>query len=329
MRSRMPSWVLVAAALFVVLNKPNAVRAQDAAHAIRISVDLREAPRRIFHSRMEIPAAPGPLTLVYPKWIPGEHGPNGPISDVAGVKFSAAGKAIAWRRDDEDMFAYECVVPEGGKCVEVSFDFLSPSSAEGFSTSPAASAEIAVLNWNLVLLYPLGQKSDDLSVVASLRLPAGWHFGTALPVASESGDSIEFKPASLTTLVDSTVLAGAHLKTVELSPGQTPNHQIHIAADSAAATEISPEQTAHLKQLVAENGALFGARHYRRYDFLLALSDYLTSFGEEHHESSDNRASERMLLDPDSFERDTDLLPHEFFHSWNGKYLFFNDTATP
>ncbi len=299
MRSRMPSWVLVAAALFVVLNKPNAVRAQDAAHAIRISVDLREAPRRIFHSRMEIPAAPGPLTLVYPKWIPGEHGPNGPISDVA------------------------------GKCVEVSLDFLSPSSAEGFSTSPAASAEIAVLNWNLVLLYPLGQKSDDLSVVASLRLPAGWHFGTALPVASESGDSIEFKPASLTTLVDSTVLAGAHLKTVELSPGQTPNHQIHIAADSAAATEISPEQTAHLKQLVAETGALFGARHYRRYDFLLALSDYLTSFGEEHHESSDNRASERMLLDPDSFERDTDLLPHEFFHSWNGKYRRPKGLATP
>src|SRR5258708_30597357 len=122
MRSRMPSWVLVAAALFVVLNKPNAVRAQDAAHAIRISVDLREAPRRIFHSRLEIPAAPGPLTLVYPKWIPGEHGPNGPISDVAGVKFSASGKAISWRRDDEDMLSYHCVAPEVARSVCFSLD---------------------------------------------------------------------------------------------------------------------------------------------------------------------------------------------------------------
>ncbi len=288
MQLRRARFLLAAASWAGLLLPANTMRAQDAAHPIHIAVDLREAPRRIFHARLEIPAAPGPLTLVYPKWIPGEHGPNGPISDVAGVKFTAAGKAIPRRRDDADMFAFHCVVPQGANSVEVWLDFLSPGSAAGFSTSPAATAEIAVLNWNLVLLYPLGPKSDDLTVVASLRLPAGWHYGTALPVASELADSIEFKPASLTTLVDSTVLTGEHLKTIELSSGQTPHHQIHIAAESAAATAMSPEQTAHLKQLVAETGALFGARHYRRYDFLLALSDYLTPFGEEHHESSDN-----------------------------------------
>lgn len=329
MRSRTSRFILAAAILAGVLLAANAMRAQDATRSIRIAVDLREAPRRIFHARLEIPATQGTLTLVYPKWIPGEHGPNGPISDVAGVKFSAAGKPIAWRRDDADMFAFHCVVPEGINSIEVSLDFLSPSSAEGFSTSPAATAKIAVLNWNLVLLYPLGPKSDDLTFAASLRLPADWHYGTALPVASESADSIEFKPTSLTTLVDSPVLAGEYLKTIELSPGQTPNHQIHIAGESVAATGMSTEQTAHLKQLVAETGALFGARHYRRYDFLLALSDFLTSFGEEHHESSDNRAAERMLLDPDLFERDTDLLPHEFFHSWNGKYRRPAGLATP
>jgi predicted metalloprotease with PDZ domain len=329
MQLRISRFFLAAATWAVLFLAANTAQAQDAAHPIRIAVDLREAPRRIFHSRLEIPAAPGPLTLVYPKWIPGEHGPNGPISDVAGVKFSALGRPIAWRRDDVDMYAFHCVVPQGATAVEVSLDFLSPSSAEGFATSPAGSAETAVLNWNLVLLYPLGPKSDDLTFVASLRLPAGWHYGTALPVANESGDAVEFKPASLTTLVDSTVLAGAHLKTIELSPGQTPNHQIHIAADSAAATEMSAEQTTHLKQLVAETGALFGARHYRRYDFLLALSDYLTSFGEEHHESSDNREAERMLLDPDILERAADLLPHEFFHSWNGKYRRPAGLATP
>jgi predicted metalloprotease with PDZ domain len=304
-------------------------RAQTPAKAIRIAVDLREAPKRIFHSRMEFPVVAGPLTLVYPKWIPGEHGPNGPIVDVAGVHFRAGGKEIAWRRDDVDMYAFHCDVPAGADTLEVSLDFLSPTSAEGFSTSPTATSQIAVLNWNLVLLYPRGTKTDDATITASLKIPAGWKYGTALPVAKESGNTIEFEPASLTTLVDSTVLAGAHLRTFALGNNLQREHRIHIAGDSAAAAELSADHLAHLRQLVAETGALFGARHYRRYDFLLALSDNLTSFGEEHHESSDNRAAERMLLDADLFETGTDLLPHEFFHSWNGKYRRPAGLATP
>jgi predicted metalloprotease with PDZ domain len=306
-----------------------ALAAQEAYKAIHIAVDLREAPKRIYHAKMEFPVAAGPLTLVYPKWIPGEHGPNGPIVDVTGIRFRAGGKEIPWLRDDSDMFAFHCNVPAGVNTLEVSLDFLSPAASPGFSNSPASTAQIGILNWNLVLLYPLGPKSDDLTYVASLRIPAGWKYGTALPVERETSDEIEFKPASLTTLVDSTVLTGAFLRTFELSRGQQPGHRIHIAADSAAAAEATPEQVQHLRQLVAETGALFGARHYRRYDFLLSLSNNLSFFGEEHHESSDNRLPERTLLDPPILQATADLLPHEFFHSWNGKYRRPAGLATP
>ncbi len=303
--------------------------AQGNGKAIHIAVDLREAPKRIFHSNMTFPVSPGPLTLVYPKWIPGEHGPNGPVVDATGLRFHAGGKEIAWRRDDVDMFAFHCDIPAGANQLEVSLDFLSPAEAGGFSTSPTATSQLAVLNWNLVLLYPLGPKSDDITFVAGLKIPQGWKYATALPVARESADGIDFQPASLTTLVDSTVLTGAHLKTFDLSNGQKPEHRLNVAGDSAASVEASEDQIRHARQLVAETGALFGARHYRKYEFLLALSDHLTSFGEEHHESSDNRGAERMLLDPAEFERNTDLLPHEFFHSWNGKYRRPAGLATP
>ncbi len=287
---------------------------------IRITVDLREAPRRIFHAQLEIPAAPGRLTLVYPKWLPGEHAPSGPIADLAGVKFTAAGKPLPWRRDDVDMYAYHCEVPAGANTVEVTLDYLSPSGTGSFSTSPAATAQLAVLSWNTLLLYPRGSRSDEFTYTARLRLPASWKFSTALEVAKESAGEIEFQPVSLTTLVDSPVIAGAYLRAIPLTPGESPTHQIDAAGDSAAAVAMSPELVARYKQLVAETGPLFGARHYQHYRFLLSLSDYLHPFGLEHHQSSDDRAPERMLLDPDLRYIYGDLLPHEFVHSWNGKY---------
>ena len=111
-----------------------------------------------------------------------------------------------------------------------------------------------------------------------------------------------------------------HLRTIDLSKGQKPEHFLHIAAEGSAALAATPEHIQHLRQLVAETAPLFGARHYRRYDFLLSLSDSVSPDGVEHNESSDNRTAERLFLDPDLFETNTDLLPHEFFHSWNGKY---------
>jgi predicted metalloprotease with PDZ domain len=306
-----------------------AVNAQDARKPVRLSVDLREATKHIFHAKLSFSVTAGPLTLVYPKWIPGEHSPVGPIVNLTGLLFRADGKEIEWRRDDVDMFAFHCQVPVGVSELEVSLDYVSPSGPSAGRENPSATAQLAILNWYTVLLYPQDARSDDLTYTASLQTPAGWKYGTALPVASETGAAIEFRPASLTTLVDSPVLMGAHMRVIDLSPGQKPEHHIHIAAEGEAGLEIAPETVQQWRQLVAETGALFGARHYRHYEFLLAESDNVETDGVEHHESSDNRVPGRTFQDPNISDAMTDLLPHEFTHSWNGKYRRPAGLATP
>lgn len=287
---------------------------------IRLAVDLRDASRHIFHAKLNFAVKPGPLTLVYPKWIQGEHSPTGPILDLTGLKMSSNNKSVEWRRDDIDMYAFHINVPADATSLEVTLDYLSPADATGSRERPAATGQLAVLNWYLVTLCPQGPKTDELTYVASLLLPDGWKFGTALPVSKESAAEIEFAPATLTTLIDSPVITGAFLRHIDLSPGQKPSHYLHVAADGPGALEATPGEVQHLRQLVAETGALFGARHYRRYDFLLTLSDLLPPDGVEHHESSDNRTPEGLFLDADVRETQMDLLAHEFTHSWNGKY---------
>ena len=316
------------AAIFAMTVVSGGVKAQQASKPVKLEVDLREAARRIYHAKMEFPVKPGLLTLVYPKWIPGDHAPTGPILDATGLEFFANGREIAWRRDVEDMYAFACDIPAGAETLEVTLDYLLPSE-NGSGGDRSSTAQIAELPWNLVVLYPKGAKSDDMKFSAKLRIPAGWRFATALPVTKESNEGIEFETVSLATLVDSPVLAGAHMKTYDLSPGKIPAHRLNIAADSEAMAEASPEQIRALRQLVVETGALFGGRHYRHYDFLLAVTDHLRPSGLEHHESSDNRVPERTLRDPDILEGQMDLLPHEFFHSWNGKYRRPAGLATP
>jgi predicted metalloprotease with PDZ domain len=302
--------------------------AQGSSNPVKLEVDLREAPKRIFHAKMEFPVKPGPFALVYPKWLPGDHAPTGPIVDLTGVKFFANGKEVQWRRNTVDLYAFECVVPEGAKTLEATLDYLSPSEPVAAGV-PAATAQLAMLSWNMVLLYPRDTKSDEVNFSAKLRIPAGWKYATALHTMKESNEGIEFETVSLTTLVDSPVLTGAHMNTYDLSPGKNPAHRLNTAADSATMAEAPPEQITILRQLVAETGALFGGRHYRKYDFLLALTDHMQPNGLEHHESSDNRLPERTLHDPDLMETQMDLLPHEFFHSWNGKFRRPAGLATP
>jgi predicted metalloprotease with PDZ domain len=245
----------------------------------RIAVDLRDAARYIFHAQILLPVKPGPMTLVYPKWIPGDHSPIGPIHNLTGLKMTADGKEVAWQRDDVDMYAFHLEVPAGAKRLEIQLDYLLPSEVTGSREHPSATAQLAVLNWYLVTLYPQGARSNDLTYQASLRLPAGWKYGTALPVSKEAPGEIEFAPATLTTLIDSPVIAGAFFRDVDLSPGQKPPHALHIAADGPAALELSASEVQHLRQLIAEDYAIFGARHYRRYDFLLSLTDRMPADG--------------------------------------------------
>jgi len=295
---------------------------------VTISVDATAAPRKIFHATLHIPATPGDLTLYYPKWIPGEHAPDGPVVDLAGLFFKANGQTLKWRRDLLDGFTIHVEVPQGVSEVQADLDFLSPATFEGgFSAGSSATAKLAVISWNQVLLYPKGWKSDDINYSASLRLPQGWKYGTALPVASADGNEIHFSTVSLTTLVDSPVIAGEFLKVVPLA--QNPPTEMDIAADSAAALEAPPEVWDHYRSLVDQAGKLFGAQHYRDYHFLYSLSDHVAHFGLEHHESDDSRVDERSLVDESARKMAAGLLPHEYVHSWNGKYRRPADLATP
>jgi predicted metalloprotease with PDZ domain len=306
--------------------------AQDS--VIRLRLDATDAPRRLFHVQMTVPAKPGPLTLLYPQWIPGEHGPTGPITDVVGLRITANGQAIAWQRDSVNLYAFHMNVPDGVSALAVAFDFISAPDAGGFTSGASATSELAVLSWNQVLLYPQGIPADQLRYQATLRVPSSWRYGTALPVERESGNEIEFQPVSLTTLVDSPVSTGIHYRTIDLGKDGTIAHYLHIAGDSSRAIEITPPELDHYKNLVRETGALFGSRHYHSYHFLLTLSDHIASFGLEHHESSDDRLAERSLVDETARKTTAGLLPHEFVHSWNGKYrrpagLVTNDYSEP
>ena len=304
-------------------------RAQTPPGPIRLEVDSSQAPQKILHVHEEIPVKPGPLALYYPEWIPGEHMPDGPIIEVAGLKFSGGGKTIPWRRDLVEMFSIHLDIPAGISSLEADFDFLLSAPTSGFSAGASATASLNVLSWNQVLMYPSGFAARELTFVPSLRLPAGWKYGTALPGAKQNGDTIDFSPVPLNTLVDSPVLAGRYFREIQLTPGQDPPHYMDIAADSPAALAMTPETQMHFRQLVAEAGALFGVRHYRDYHFLLTLSDDVAHFGLEHHESSDDRTGERSLIDESERIGFAGLLPHEFVHSWNGKYRRPVGLATP
>ncbi len=287
--------------------------------SLRLFVDATEAPRGIVHGRIEISVKPGPLTLYYPKWIPGEHAPSGPIVELAGPRLTKDGRAVPWERDPLDMYAIRCVVPPGESHLEVALDALQ--SGEGtFTAGWSFTSRLLVLNWNQLLLYPAVPAPDQLMVSAHLQLPPGWKYGTALETTTEANGEIAFAPVSLTTLVDSPVLAGTYHRRIDLSPGQAPAHAIDIVCDSEEGLAASPDLIAAWRQLVSEAEALFGARHYRRYNFLLALSDNLTRLGLEHHESSDNRLHERALVDEELRGATAFLLAHEYVHSWIGKY---------
>ena len=233
----------------------------------------------MIHAQLHIPAKPGMLTLYYPKWIPGEHGPTGPITDLTGLKFTAGGKALAWRRDLQEGYEFHVEVPAGENEVTANFDYASPAQSGGeYTAGLAATEKLYIVNWNTLLLYPAGYRSDDLTYSASLSLPAGWKFGTSLHVTNQAGSEVHFAPVSLTTLVDGPVLTGEYFKAMPLST-ENPPAELDIAADSAAALDAPAEVWEHYRNLVKQAGLLFGARHYSEYHFLLTLSDHVAHFG--------------------------------------------------
>jgi predicted metalloprotease with PDZ domain len=293
------------------------------AETIALTVDATKSQQKMLHSHEVVPVKPGPFTIYYPKWIPGDHEPDGPISGVTGLKFEANGKVIPWKRDTLDVFTFHLEIPAGVSQLEADFDFIEPEE-------DSATDKLTVLEWNEVVLYPAGVMAQDLSYEAKLTLPEGWKFGTSLPIEKESGGKVTFKPISLDLLVDSPVIAGQYYRAVDVTPaGESIHHELDLVADSEDALKLSPDNQKQMTSLVAESGKLFGARHYRDYHFLLTLSDHVAHFGLEHHESNDSRLPERALISPGSGMALGGLLAHEFVHSWNGKFRRPKDLAVP
>jgi len=288
---------------------------------IKMDVDATEASRNLLHTTVHIPVRPGPFSFFYPKWIPGEHSPTGPINDMVGLRLTADGKAVSWTRDPVEMFAFRCDVPAGVSELQVAFDNVSQPGT-------TMSARLARIKWNRLVVYPRGLNSDAVRVDASIKLPAGWQFATALAVQRERREQIDFKEVSLTELVDSPMITGANFRKLTLA--STPVlHEMNIAADSPAALDVKPATLQGWQNLVKEANALFGAHHYRSYRFLLTLSDVGGSEGLEHHESSEDGVGEKALSDPGQLIDLGDLLGHEYTHSWNGKYRRPADLTTP
>jgi predicted metalloprotease with PDZ domain len=304
------------------------------AEPIRLDVDASEVGRRVIHVRETIPAEPGPLTLHYPKWIPGRHRPVGQISNVSGLKVTAKGEPLAWKRDDADPFTIHLTVPEGAKAVEVTFDLLLAAGTEGGAAfMTVASPKVMTMNWNDVLMYPKVEKPLELPVRAMVWLPERWKFGTALPLGDEQKQGrVAFTEVPLGTLIDSPLLAGEHVRVVKIgaSDDEKSRHRVVLACDSPDGLVVPAETLAAWNKLPGEAAALFGpARPYEKYTFLLGLSNHVPRAGIEHHQSSDNRLGELALVKAPERRLAATLFPHEFVHSWNGKYRRPADMIVP
>jgi len=295
---------------------------------MRLDVDATDLDRRIYRIRQTIPVNnTGPMVLLYPRWIPGTHSPDGPLYNYAGLKITSAGKPVKWARDTADVYAFHVEVPSGANALNIEAQYLTP--VESSQGGAAITREMLRLNWYAAALYPAGHFARQIQVEASLTLPPGWEFGTALEPASTAGTVTVFKTVSFETLVDSPVIAGKHFKKIDLDPGGRSRVTLNVMADEPDFLNVAPKVLEIHKELVKQADKLYGARHFDHYDFLLSLSDRLATAGIEHQRSSDNGAEPKYFTTWDTALISRDLLAHEYNHSWNGKYRRPADLWTP
>jgi len=295
---------------------------------IRLEVDATDLAHRVYHIRQTIPVAnSGPMVLLYAQWIPGTHSPDGPLHNFAALQIRADGKTLKWTRDTVNVYAFHIDVPSGAKSLDIQSQYLTPvESAQG---GPAITTEMLRLDWYATALYPSGYFARQVQFDASLKLPDGWQFGTALDVASGNATNIRFKTVSFETLADSPVIAGRHFRKIELDPGGRSRVTLNVMADEPGFLDASPRVLDIHRELVRQADKLFGARHFDHYDFLLSLSDRLGTKGIEHQRSSDNGTGPKYFSTWETVFISRDLLAHEYTHSWNGKYRRPADLWTP
>jgi len=329
------------AALVTLLTASTFAAAQKA--PIRITADLSEVARHIYHSEVDIPVTAGPLTLTTPKWIPGTHRPTPIIDSITGVVFTANGEKLPWRRDDVDMFEYHVTIPKGVTTLHAHLDLINPGRQ---------TTRLAALEWEGLLLYPAHIPVKDIAIEPSVTVLTGWGIGTALTKtgtsnsmggkANSSGTEIpntnttttKFAVTNVEQLEDSPVITGLYYHQFALAPEVTPKHYIDVVSDEPEDSNLRPALLAQLANLVRETGAMYRSRHYNEYHLLLTLTDATSGQGLEHGQSSDNGVNEKGFADDANQLGNSDLLAHEFTHSWNGKYrrpakLYQPDFATP
>ena len=295
---------------------------------IKLDVDASDVAQGIFRVHETIPVQAGKLTLLYPEWIPGDHEPSGPIDKLAGLTISANGKPLAWKRDKYDVYAFRVDVPQDVASIDVDFQYLS---ARSHDEGPIEmTGDMLDLTWHKVSLYPAGHYTRDITFAPSVKLPAGWQFGTALAMASSTGDTVTFEPTTYNTLVDSPMYAGRYFKRVDLAPGAKAPVHMDIVAEAPKDLAISPQLVKGLRNVVTQAHRLFDSHHYDHYDFLFSVSDHLSGKGLEHHQSSeDGTRADFFTKWKENWPTAGGLLAHEYTHSWNGKFRRPADLWTP
>jgi predicted metalloprotease with PDZ domain len=307
----------------------NQALAQGTPPAITLHLDASRAVQGWLTVAEKIPVTAGALTLEYPKWIPGEHSPSGPIINVADVKVSAGGTAIPWTRDPVDLYAYHVDVPAGVTSIDVTFTYLAANSGN-YSSARTSTPNLLSITWNKFILTPRVQDYFTQMIAPSITLPgADWKYATALETTSHSGADVAFAPVSQAMLVDSPLDAGINSHTWSL--GSFNGAPVTLAAFADTPEELDvPDKTVKLfVNLVNQMRALYHYRHFNHYVFLLTMSDVMPGEGVEHHQSSDDGSDGDFLTSHSSLVADGDLLPHEFNHSWDGKFRRPYDLATP
>jgi predicted metalloprotease with PDZ domain len=292
---------------------------------ISLLVDVTNVADRILNVHETIPIKGRDVTLLYPEWLPGTHSPSNPIDELAGLVITANGKRIPWVRDRVDMYAFHVEAPKDATTLDVNFQYLAPQDAR----RGRISSKFADVTWNSVLLYPAGHFSRDIKFDTSIRLPEGWKFACSLDVKSQNGNLVQFKETTLNTLVDSPLYAGANFKRLDLSTGPDNPVYLDVFADKPADLEITPEELQYHKNLAIESQKLFNSHHYDRYDFLFTVSDTVGGKGLEHHQSSEDGSRANYFTDWSAGVGGRALLPHEYTHSWNGKFRRPADLWTP
>ena len=294
---------------------------------IVLEADARDVTRRIVQVHETVPvASSGPMVLLYPQWLPGNHSPTGPLDQLAGLVITANGQRVEWTRDPVQVYAFHVDVPAGASALDLRYQFLTPT--EGRVGRISATPEMLNLEWNTVALYPAGYFSRDITYRPSVTLPTGWNFASALDGATRQGDVVSFAPVALNTMVDSPLIAGRYFKQFVLSTSPVPV-RLNVVADRPEDLVTTPEQLQAHRNLVHQAYALYGSRHYDHYDFLLWLSDEMGGEGLEHHRSSEDGTRPGYFTDWESSAPGRDLLAHEYTHSWNGKFRRPADLWTP